>query len=179
LEIIELSFSQISDVGTQNILQNCKNLRTLKLSWCPNITANVLKGSKNFPKLTELDLSQTQINDDTLKDIKNFPKLQKLLLNNTKINGAELKTIFQNCSKLEVLDLDDTPITYDDLQGIGNCQNLENISLSATEITDKALQHLKNFPKLCFLNLNKNITDAALEQFKQTCRKPNAFITRL
>lgn len=124
-------------------LKGLKNLKSLSLAGCSQITPKGLNIIANLKDLEILDLSHTQICDDNLKKMKNLKNLKILTLLNCEL------------------------ITDEGIQYIGDFENLESLDLSyCRQITDKGIMHLKTLVCLQELYLSdcKMITRASISE---------------
>ncbi len=131
----------------------------------PFVTIN-LRGRKDLDKTTfkqlkkvsqqliELDLSETNMNDDLLSYLGDFPHLQKLFLQKTAIKGANLNKL-KDLKYLEYLNLYDTPLEDKSVEYFAKFASLKNLYLWQTNINPDVISQLKNNrPKL---NINFGI----------------------
>jgi hypothetical protein len=79
LELLRFSGSGITDVGYSD-LAGLKNLTHLTTAALPNVKGPALQQIKNFPKLYQLDLEATGIDDDGMKHIKECTQVKSLSL---------------------------------------------------------------------------------------------------
>lgn len=86
LTSIGLTGIGISDDSLNRIMENCKNLHSLNISYCTNLTSNgIVTAIQNRNKLTSIDLAGTSITDSALLEIaKNCENLNSLNLSNCK-----------------------------------------------------------------------------------------------
>ncbi len=120
----------------------------------PFVTAS-LRGRKDLDKgifkqlqklseqLIELDLSDTNMNDDLLSYLGEFPHLQKLFLQKTQVTGKNLD-VLNDLEYLEYLNLYGTPLEDDALEPIAKLAGLQNVFLWQTNVSPKAIKELKN-----------------------------------
>lgn len=94
-------------------------------------------------QLIELDLSDTNMNDDLLSYLDEFPHLQKLFLQKTQVTGKNLE-VLNELEYLEYLNLYATPLQDDALEPIAKFASLQNLFLWQTNVSPKAIEQLKN-----------------------------------
>jgi len=148
--------------GLTEVMQQCPNLTTLRMSWCQSFAdedLEVMVGCFSNPDahsswktshLRHLDLSNCQrVTNVGLFIIgQNFPNLQRLILNGcTQINDGGIQIFSYN------------------MGGSSNCPYMQILGLSETQITDQALRYIVRFcPDLHTLDLShcKQITDVGV-----------------
>ncbi len=105
-------------------------------------------------QLVDLDLSETNMDDQLLSSLKNFPHLQKLFLQKTKVSGSNLQ-VLEKLEYLEYLNLYETPLKDEAIQSLTKLVGLENLYLWKANLSPKAVEQLRNErPKL---NINTGI----------------------
>ena len=131
------------------IISKEKPFITVNLRGRKDIDKNTFKQLKKVAKqLVELDLSETNMNDDLLSYLGSFPHLQKLFLQKTKITGANLNEL-KDLKYLEYLNLYDTPLEDKTIESISNFASLKSLYLWQTNLSQDAIAQLKNSrPKL-------------------------------
>ena len=77
LEYLDISHTDLSDLGICNIIWESKNLNVLMLSGCKSVTGQFL-GAKSLSNLTGLDISKTLIEDQYLPTISTLTKLVRV-----------------------------------------------------------------------------------------------------
>lgn len=177
LEVLNLSSTNITAKGLQKILDSCKKLEILNLSYCNKI--NFEAENLNWEKvknLEVLDLSSTNIIAKGLQKILESCKGLKVLnlSNCNKINFNKIK--FKTFKELKSLDLSFTNITATKLQKIlVYCKRLKKLNLSnCNEINFGGLKFEKlksdNFTKLKVVDIsstkiNKNELEKVFDLF--------------
>jgi len=162
-----------------------------------NLDKNMLKQLRNIStQLIELDLSETNMNDDLLSYLEDFPHLQKIFLQKTQVTGKNIK-VLEGLEYLEYLNLYGTPLEDEALGPIAKFAGLQNIYLWQTNLSPKAIEQLKNTrPRLkintgieeeifgsaelkspLILIENDIFTDSVLVEFKINFRGVDIFYT--
>ncbi|EFC45954.1 predicted protein [Naegleria gruberi] len=120
-------------------LQRCKNFKQFHLPI--KQVCNVL------PKLEELDLSYTNINDDSIKSLTNEQKLDQL--KELKLENCKnlIKPIIGNCQMLTSISFDFCSYLEDVNIPSNNCPSLDKLSLNYTKINDKSIERIFNLPQ--------------------------------
>ena len=114
-----------------------------------------LESLKGLPKLTVLDLNDTQVTDAGLEHLIGLQALRVLILNRTNVTDAGLEHL-KGLTNLQILWLGTTETTY---RGGSSRRPLKGL-----EVTDAGLEHLKGLQSLQSLDLTAtNVTDAGLE----------------
>ncbi|MCF6184746.1 MAG: hypothetical protein L3J56_09020, partial [Bacteroidales bacterium] len=125
------------------ILKNLKQLTTLDVS--QNISLFSLEGLNYLPELTDLNCSETNIDD--LTPLSKLKILQRLDISKTKVET---------------------------LRPIQLVKSLQDIDCSDTKIKPKSLDYLIGLPNLTMLRAkNITITDAEIKEFETILQKRN------
>lgn len=187
LESFGVSGTKVTDQGLAH-LGKLPNLQTLYIA--ETRITGVGFEHFNTPKLTELGLQRTQLNDAGLAHLTGMNSLKILSLDGTRITDAGLQAV-SNLTNLETLTLSSTRITdacFEHLAGLAKLQmlmlrftnltdaslpkiarypRLQTLALQATLITDQGLAHLKSMKQLKYLNLqDTDVTPAAVAELK-------------
>ncbi|MFK8009987.1 MAG: FN3 associated domain-containing protein [Saprospiraceae bacterium] len=139
------------------IISEEKPFVTASLRGRKDLDKSVLKQLQNISEqLIELDLSNTNMNDELISYLDEFPHLQKLFLQKTQVTGKNLD-VLDELEYLEYLNLYNTPLEDEALEPITKLANLQSIYLWQTNVSPKAIEQLKNTrPRL---NVNTGIDD--------------------
>ncbi|PPD73679.1 hypothetical protein GOBAR_DD29390 [Gossypium barbadense] len=183
LSLLDVSKSSLSRSGTMGddsvemivcIGANLKNLN-LSSTRVSSVGIGILVG--HVPKLENLSLSHTAIDDVALSYIGLMPSLKVIDLSNTNIKGFFLQlgteshvdstlTALQNLSYLESLNLEHTQVRDPDLLPLLSCKNLSHLSLKCASLTDATLHLLSSLPKLTTLHVRDAVlTTNGLDAF--------------
>ena len=122
VESIDLSDSQVTDLGLKNL-------------------------SRYFPKTEKLRLNNTDITDNGLVALNELPFLWGLDLDDTDIDGAGFAQV-QMKAALHWLSLNNTPFNDSGCQQLARFPNLKILSLVGTRVTDQGLSHLTTVTQL-------------------------------
>ena len=179
------------------IISEEKPFVTASLRGRKDLDKNVLKSLRNISEqLIELDLSDSNMDDNLLSYLGEFPHLQKLFLQKTQVTGKNLE-VLKDLEYLEYLNLYGTPLEDDALEPIAKLVGLQNVFLWQTNVSPKAIEALKNTRPRLQVNtgVNKDIfggaelkaplilidndifTDSVLVEFKINFRGVNIFYT--
>ncbi len=120
------------------------------------------------PRITELDVSDTQITDITLREIcRQNTMLKKLDMKGTGITDAGLEQLSQ-LTELTELGLSDTAITDEGLRHVKQLSRLKNLYLGGTMVSGEGLINLRGLRNLEVLNLRDTfVTDAGLANLRE------------
>jgi len=114
---------------------------------------------KEFPHVTHVFLTGTQVGDEGLKHLASLPNLERLELSATKVTDAGLKYL-ERARNLSYLDLIGTAVTDAGMEHLQTLPRLAELDLSATQITDASTAILKRFPALFHLRADETaLTD--------------------
>ena len=126
------------------IVSEEKPFVTASLRGRKNLDKNVLKSLRSISEqLIELDLSDTNMNDELFSYLGEFPHLQKLFLQKTQVTGKNLE-VLNELEYLEYLNLYETPLEDAALEPIAKLAGLQNVFLWRTNVSPKAIEQLKN-----------------------------------
>lgn len=153
--------------------KNHKHLRTLSLTDCEHLRRVPLTGAV---ALEAIDLSETQVGDDTVEQFDDLPALQTITLRSC----PRIKTV--PCRQLTTLrQLDVSGSHLAKLPNIDQAVQLERLDLANLDsLSDRTISNIKSLPKLRKLDVsNTEITSDAtriLEDMKST-RKVKVYLT--
>jgi internalin A len=150
-----------------NYIKDLQNLEKLEITFS-EITDDSLINLRGLQQLKYLCLSGP-ISDAGLKHLEGLNQLQYLaLLFCDRVTDLGLKHL-ENLVQLQTLDLTDTGITDTGLNSIRGLTQLQTLSLSGTKITDSGLTRLKNLSQLKELGLeNTPITDVGMANLPES-----------
>jgi len=131
------------------------------------VTNEALLHLRKFPRLENVDLSNTPISSRGLENLQDAKHLACLSLWNTKVGDVGLKYL-KDKQNLCQLVLDGTKVTDEGLSQISELTNLEHwLGLTDTQITDNGLKHLNKLVKLRHLNVRRTgVTEAGVRELK-------------
>lgn len=128
LELLELSFSRITDDGLAVICYKDRNLRSLVLA-STLITDAGRDHWVNLISLRAIDLSNTSVSDLTAKELSRLPQLSWLTLKGTQVTDLGVVEL-ANLPKLENLNLDQTAVTGECLRAFTDHPSLKELRIS-------------------------------------------------
>lgn len=133
------------------LIAKMKSLSSLILSDC-TFDPQALCYLKNLP-LTVVDLSGTDVDDQSVQCLAKITTIRKLILSDTKCSGKAIATI-QPLHDLIELDLGGTRTTDEDIKSLGALP-LQRLSLSATMVTDDGMKTLSQLKDLYRLDVSR------------------------
>ena len=137
-----------------------KNLRSLQLM-STRVTGAHLDA---FEKLEQLDLTQTDVNDEGLASIARLPRLKTLRLRSTRVTDSGLAALSRLAGLVE-LDLADLELSDEGVAHLAGLGGLRILNLRGASISDAGLGHLSGMQELADLNLYRTrITNAGMPQ---------------
>ncbi|CAD6258777.1 unnamed protein product [Miscanthus lutarioriparius] len=167
----------ITDVSLAAITSSCTSLISLRMESCSRVSSGALQLiGKHCSHLEELDLTDSDLDDEGLKALARCSKLSSLKIGIClKIGDEGLTHIGRSCPKLRDIDLYRCGGLSDDgiIQIAQGCPMLECINLSyCTEITDRSLISLSKCAKLNTLEIRgcPMITSTGLSEIAMGCR---------
>jgi len=130
-----------------------------------------LKELSKAQNLTGLSVPQTRITNAGIKELAAFKHLHTLNVFDTQISDAGLKEL-ATLKQLKRLYLGNTKITDAGLRDLAALPQLNTITLDGAEITDAGLEELANFEQLVMVGVMRTkVTKAAVEKFKKALPK--------
>lgn len=106
------------------------------------VSASTIRHMAVQPTLHSLDLSNSEIDDDSLRPLSSLPDLRSLNLSGTKITDACSERLKES-QNLQFLDLSATAITDAILPSLTDLVYLSRIDLRCTQVTDAGVQELR------------------------------------
>ena len=169
LEVLDASDCGLTDQETVLVMQ-AKGLVGLTLRG-NEISDRGIGKIESLRQLRFVDLTQTQVGDETLEGLLLLPRLETVSLSLTKVRGhgatsiagrdflrswsAEqtptsdaLLKVLATCPRLQRLNLERTDITDDGVASLRNHNNLEYVYLSGSNLSDESLETLATLPSL-------------------------------
>lgn len=148
LEKLSLGQTAISpeDFG---VLESCKTLKILSVRWNTEDWGNVAPALAKIRSLEKLEQS-VPVDRDGLRDLLTLPSLRHLSVYGM-VDGIEFDGVgkqFGACSSLESLEIQQIPITDDELKFLVGLENLRTLVLSRTGIRGSGLSVLAHLPML-------------------------------
>lgn len=99
-------------------------------------------------QLLWLNLSYTEVNDESMKILKDFKNLRRLHLTRTQITDESIKTLAQ-LPNLNFINLDGTNVTLAGLQQLSEMKSLKSLFLFEVKLTEEEREQLKRrLPKV-------------------------------
>lgn len=178
MEYLDLSSSMIGDDSIEAVASIGAILRNLNLGKTRVTSAGVAILVGHVPKLENLSLSHTLVDDLAMSYIGMMPSLKLVDLNNTIINGfihqdgAEPNlisslTALHSLKGLESLNLECANIKDAAVDPLSNFQELRLLSLKSPSLTDISLYHLSSLPQIRNLGIRDAVlTDSGLFSFR-------------
>jgi hypothetical protein len=108
-------------------------------------------------QVTDLDLSDADVDDEGLKQIARLP-LRRLWLQDTAISDASAATL-SGMKQLRFLQLNATELTDEFLAHLEPLPQLDNLGLRGTKVTTAGMQHLARHPQLATLDIYSTVVD--------------------
>lgn len=152
----------VRDKGLER-LKNLQNLRELRLAQT-NVKGPSLA---YFPRLRDLDLSETPFRDDGMVYLKGLTQLQRLSLRDTLVTDEGVKQL-AGLKELVSLDLYGLKLTGTGVQSLAGLTKLRRLNLLGAQLSDDGLDAVLGMNDLEELNLYRSgITNAGLDKFKK------------
>lgn len=110
-----------------SIINNCKKLKYLNISWCKNLTYSVLIQLKKLEYLNELLTNDTNVDGLLLSELKNLKTLE--CKNCYKITDNIVKKIFNNSLNIEYLNIAMTGVSSNIFTFINDFVKIRKVKL--------------------------------------------------
>jgi tRNA A-37 threonylcarbamoyl transferase component Bud32 len=141
---------ELSDAALVDLTQMVPNLRSMNLSGCALVTNKGLHDLAGL-QLSKLDLSGTDIKDDSLKALASMTSLRELNLGNTDVGDKACSSLV-GLTDLQTLFLGHTKISQSGVADLSKIRSLNVLFLDTCAIPG-AIASLQNL-NLCYLNLS-------------------------
>jgi len=164
--LTELNLNGCTKIGSSALattLQMLSNLRTLDVSYCPNILRTSWQGK--IDTLSSLDLCYCGVRDSHIASWSSLPSLKELNLDSSLVTDWSIAHLADNnvVPNLTSLDFSDTNLTDLGMSHIPKFKKLSHLSMFYCEISNSGLRHLSSMPTLEVLNLDsRDISDDGL-----------------
>ena len=163
--VVSVAISQDSLAELLPKLAGFPRLSKLSLAGS-QVTSADLESLTAIASLRELDLFDTDLDDDKISALSKLSGLQRLSLSGTRITDAAL-TGLAKLRELQELDLRWTDITGESIDKLVTLPNLTKLDLSWTVISDKQIERLAKLASIQNLVLeNTEFTDRGLEKLR-------------
>ncbi|KAJ4849498.1 hypothetical protein Tsubulata_005810 [Turnera subulata] len=178
LEHLDLGMTMFGDDSAKIVAHIGANLRTLNLSKTRITSAGVSILAGHVPKLEDLSLSHTSIDDMAIPYLSLMPSLKIIDLCNTNITGLTHEegaepnliptfTALHSLDGLERLNLEHVKVGDAALDPLSSFQNLSHLFLRSASLTDISLHNLSSLPKLTSLGIcDAVLTNQGLDTFR-------------
>lgn len=165
LQSLQLTSCRLSENSARSIA-SLKSLTTLTLTDSPELTAGLLGCFTELPKLLELGLSGTAIDDTCVAQLPTAP-LRSIDLSRTRLSSAGVQAVAVKYPTLEVVLLDDVALDLAAVTALAPLQKLTDLSLSSCGLDDASAAPLSGLKQLRVLNLSRNpaLTDKLIQAF--------------
>lgn len=160
LQEVELGlFDNLTNQGVKYI-SKCKNLHTLNLNWCQDISDEGIEPVIINNPISNLNVCQTQISGKLFEYIISIGKITKLNIGHTYCIPYINFKCLEYYNKLVHLDIRGYDI-HENINLLKNLSNIKYLNLCQCHITDK---QLKYFTNNVILNISQNdITDKGMK----------------
>ncbi|HCS54401.1 protein kinase [Rubinisphaera sp.] len=148
----------------------------LKWLYIPKTSASDqgMKSLMSYQKcLTNLEISDASISNDTIEMLSSFPQLRELIVRRTALTDSAIEYI-SLMDSLVSLDLSGTDISDSGMPSLAKCPQLQRLKLSQTSLTDEGLVILSGLG-LTSLDVTKTaVSKSGIDQFQH--ENPNCII---
>jgi len=154
LQELNVSNTSIADLGLQVLSQQAPNLRKLKLEAC-RVTRHGVSHLINLNDLEELDLKDTDLDDEAMLHVAKLTNLKVLNLFQTKVTEVGFKILSRHLAVLEKFNMDTIEADDSCLRWTRSFRNLTHLDLFGAKITDHGCLDIvkADFPHLESLEL--------------------------
>jgi len=167
--------ARITEVNLANIPATDKDLHNMHIGDLQTIWSLELSGTditdeslREIGKITDLGilkLDGTRVTDKGIEHLSNLHKLHHLFLSDTQVTGKAIEGIAQNHPKLMYLHMEGSNTTDSDMEPLAKLQYLYELHLGETQITGTGLVYLRDLPELRSLDLNNSdVTDEGITE---------------
>lgn len=165
LQSLQLTSCRLTENAARSI-GSLKALTALTLTDAQELVSGHLSCFSELPKLLELGLSGTAIDDACVAQLPTAP-LRSISLSRTQLTSSGVQALAAKYPTLEVILLDDVALDPAAVTAISQLQKLTDLSLSGCGLDDAAAAPLAALPQLRVLNLSGNsaLTDSVIRSF--------------
>jgi len=165
LQSLQLASCRLTENSARSIA-SLKALTTLTLTDSQDLNAAVLGCFAELPKLVELGLSGTALDDNCIAQLPTAP-LRSISLSRTRLTSAGVQAVAAKYPALEVLQLDDVALDLAAVTALAQLQKLTDLSLSSCGLDDSSAAPLSGLKQLRVFNLSRNpaLTDSLFQSF--------------
>ena len=116
--------------------------------------------------LKGIDLSGTDVTDESVVHLSELPHLTWIYLDSTKVTGAGISQLAK-LQGLRMLELNGCPISADGFKELSQLRSATSLGLHNTGMTDENLNDLNSMPQLHILRIGKNVSHEAIQRFSE------------
>ncbi|MFM8475975.1 MAG: hypothetical protein ACKOEO_09270 [Planctomycetaceae bacterium] len=163
LQSLQLNSCRLN-AGAARAISSLSALTVLNLTDAKELAPAHLSCFAELPKLLELGLSGTAMNDSCIAQLPAAP-LRALSLSRTQLTGAGVQMLAEKYPALEVIQLDEVALDAAAVAAIAQLQKVTNLSLCGCGLDDASAAPLSGLKQLRVLNISSNaaITDALIQ----------------
>ncbi len=162
LELVDVTGNANTTLEGLCHLAKVSGLKTLNVSWMPQIDSGVLELFVNWRELESVNLNHCALEVKLFPSNAVFAEMQFLGLRGAQVSKSSLQALATACPHLERLDIShgDRPATYD-LTPVIHFKDLETLHCSGYQLSDVNLGALANAPNLRNIHLESPVADPA------------------
>lgn len=148
---LDLTYSNVKDAHLLR-LTNLSSLEVLKLGCCSVGDLAIEHLAAAAPNLRVLDLSDTNVSDQSMPHVSSFTKLEHLSLFSCSLTNRSLRHVGK-LVELHSLDIDCREVTDDGLLHLRELKRLRKLVLFSGRFTDAGCYYISNLTSLKYLDL--------------------------
>jgi len=158
-------------------LKESSNISYLLLDSCGISDQQLLTIIELFPKLRELNVSNSKITDASLSRINALEKLQILRCVGTNVADGSMAAI-GDLTNLEILDLSNTQLSGSDLFKLNTLRLLKELRLRGISLPDACLSAYEPGPQMKLLDVRESdVTAGGVKKFIKNARNVDLYIS--
>lgn len=150
---LNLSMTGVTADGITNLAQSKRNLLVLSINGLP-WSRQSLEALASMPKLEELKMENTDVNDEVLQALTRIKKLRVLNIDGSQLSGNSLK-LLKDSPKLERLVIANAEASVELLKSVATLKLHELEFYRARRLYDFNLWRLQDMPELQFLKFGE------------------------
>jgi hypothetical protein len=147
LHQLDLEYTAVTDDGLAFVAEHCPKLTRLDLQES-QITPAGLENVSKLVHLRDLLIGKCDVTDEHLEYFATLDDLDHLALRRTKIRGEGLKHLI-GLTKLRSLDLDRTKLTEAAVEPLSQMTQLKELVLTGTDLSRGGIERLKSALPTC------------------------------
>jgi hypothetical protein len=165
LQLVHRGFGREVTIAGVEFVTQLPKIRSLTLARLPKLDDRLFSHLKLVRGLKSLNVDQATITGSELRQLASLPKLLELNLIGTRVDDEAMEKLAA-LTLLESLDISGTRVSDAGLMHLGSLKNLRKLNISRNALTDVGAAEISRLTQLEELLIGDNaMSDASLTQF--------------